>query len=281
MQLALYAVPAAFVLLFALEQAFPLRRTKSPLLRRLFVNACVAALALGVAAILVRPLALALLEHSSGFGVLSVVTLPRWAQWMAGFLLLDLSFYYWHRGNHAWRFLWRFHNAHHVDPDLDTSTAFRFHFMEIGFSAGFRAIQVVTIGGPPSIFIAYELAFQLNTLFQHSNVRLPVTAERWLSRVLVTPRMHGVHHSKVREENNSNWSSVFSFWDRAHGTLRLNVPQSEVDVGMAGYSLPGDNRVENIVLMPFRRQRDYWRGADGQDQIERSSAERSPSRMAE
>jgi sterol desaturase/sphingolipid hydroxylase (fatty acid hydroxylase superfamily) len=149
------------------------------------------------------------------------------------------------------------------------STAFRFHFMEIGFSAAFRVVQILVIGGPPSIFIAYELTFQLNTLFQHSNVRLPIAAERWLSCVLVTPRMHGVHHSQVREENNSNWSSVFSFWDRGHRTLRLNVPQSQVDIGIPAYSRRGDNRFDNVLLMPFRRQRDYWRGPDGEEQVER------------
>lgn len=269
MQLALYALPVAFMLLFALERAVPLRTPKRPLLQRLLVNAGIAVLALGAAAILVRPVALALLERSTGFGLLSLFVLPRTVQWIVGLLLLDLSFYYWHRANHAWSFLWRFHNAHHVDPDLDVSTAFRFHFVEIGFSAAFRAVQILMIGGPPSIFIAYELAFQLNTLFQHSNVRLPIAVERWLSRVLVTPRMHGIHHSQVREENNSNWSSVFSFWDRGHGTLRLNVPQSHVDVGIPGYSLPADNRFDHVLLMPFRRQRDYWRRPDGGQLVER------------
>src|SRR5213076_3351242 len=107
------------------------------------------------------------------------------AQGVIGFLLLDVSFYYWHRANHAWPFLWRFHNAHHVDPDLDVSTAVRFHFVEIGFSAAFRALQVTLIGGTPWVFVAYEMAFQLNTLFQHSNMRLPVALERALVLVLV------------------------------------------------------------------------------------------------
>jgi sterol desaturase/sphingolipid hydroxylase (fatty acid hydroxylase superfamily) len=64
------------------------------------------------------------------------------AQWIVAFLLLDLTFYYWHRANHVWPWLWRFHNVHHVDPDLDASTSFRFHFFEIGFSAAFRAAQI-------------------------------------------------------------------------------------------------------------------------------------------
>lgn len=35
-------------------------------------------------------------------------------------------------------------------------------------------------------------------------------------------------------ETNSNWSTIFSFWDRLHGTLRLDVPQASVDIGIAG-----------------------------------------------
>ena len=265
MQFALYALPVAFLLLLALEQAFPLRRAKRPLLPRLVVNFCVGVLALTVAAILVKPVASVLLEQASrqSFGLVPLLPLPDAARLVIGFLLLDVSFYYWHRANHAWRFLWRFHNAHHIDPDLDVSTAYRFHFLEIGFSAGFRVVQIGLIGGEPWVFIAYELVFQLNTLFQHSNVRLPIAVERWLSLVLVTPRMHGIHHSQIREENNSNWSSVFSCWDRLHGSLRLNIPQAQVRIGIPGYSLSEDNRVVNILVMPFQKQRDYWRDPSG------------------
>lgn len=263
MQFALYALPVVFLFLLALEQGVPLRKAKRPLLRRLVVNACVGVLALVAAAAIVNPLASTLLSHTSEFGLLSLVAMPEGAQWIIGFLLLDVSFYYWHRANHALRFLWRFHNAHHIDPDLDVSTAYRFHFAEVGFSAAFRAVQIALIGGSPAVFIAYELVFQLNTLFQHSNVRLPIVAERWLNLVLVTPRMHGIHHSQVREENNSNWSSVFSCWDRLHGSLRLNIPQAQVAIGIAGYSLPQDNQVNNVLVMPFRRQRAYWRSPGG------------------
>ena len=265
MQFALYAIPLVFFTLLILERIFPLRQAQRPLLVRFWVNFCVAALALSTAAVLVRPVASGLMHRMSEqpYGALSLMPMPQAAHWVIGFLLLDLSFYYWHRANHALPFLWRFHNAHHIDPDLDVSTAFRFHFLEIGFSAAFRAVQIVLIGGSPAIFLAYEFVFQANTLFQHSNVRVPIAVERWLSLILVTPRMHGIHHSQVREENNSNWSSVFSFWDRLHLTLRLNVPQAQVEIGIPGYSLPEDNRVVNVLAMPFRKQRDYWRNPQG------------------
>ena len=275
-------VPSVFLALFMLERVFPLRRAKSPLGSRLLVNAVVSSLAIAIGLALVRPAAATVLSFVSerDWSLASVVSGNALVQAVLGFALLDLSFYYWHRANHTWPFLWRFHNAHHVDPDLDVSTAVRFHFVEIGFSAAFRALQAMLIGGTPWVFVAYETAFHLNTLFQHSNLRLPVGVERLLVLVLVTPRMHGIHHSKRFHEANSNWSSVFSCWDRLHGTLRLDVPQSALDIGIAGYARPEDNTVAAILAMPFREQRDYWHGASGDEPSMRQRAANG-SRLAE
>jgi sterol desaturase/sphingolipid hydroxylase (fatty acid hydroxylase superfamily) len=260
LSLSIPVVLIAIAILFALERAFPLRRQKEPLRRRLAVNAAVAALAIAAALMIVRPVASWLLEEVSQnrWGLTGIVPMPVLLQVVATFLLLDLSFYYWHRANHARPFLWRFHNVHHVDPDLDISTSVRFHFLEIAFSAAFRALQVVVIGGELWMFVTYESAFQANTLFQHSNIRLPITIERWIVLIFVTPRMHGIHHSKRFHDVNSNWSSVFSWWDRLHGTLNLNVPQAAIDIGVPGYSKPGDNRILELLLMPLHPQRSYW-----------------------
>ena len=250
----------AIAILFAVERTFPLRKQKQPLGRRLVVNSAVAALAIAAALMIVRPVASWMLEEVSQnrWGLTGITRMPVLLQAVVTFLLFDLSFYYWHRANHVWPFLWRFHNVHHVDPDLDLSTSFRFHFLEIALSAAFRALQVVVIGGEPWMLVVYESVFQLNTLFQHSNIRLPITIERWMVLIFVTPRMHGIHHSKRFYEVNSNWSSVFSWWDRLHGTLNLNVPQAAIDIGVPGYSEPQDNHILQLLLMPLRPQRSYW-----------------------
>jgi len=195
---------------------------------------------------------------------------------------MDLAFYYWHLANHRIPLLWRFHNVHHTDPELDVSTAFRFHFGEIALSSFFNVIQISLIGISPWAFAVYQLVFQSEVLFHHSNLRLPIAFERLLSKVLVTPRMHGIHHSQVHRENNSNFGTVFPWWDRFHRTLGLNIPQSEVVVGIPAYSLPADNSVPNALLMPFRKQRDYWRSPDGTEvQRDKSVAESNPTRLAE
>jgi sterol desaturase/sphingolipid hydroxylase (fatty acid hydroxylase superfamily) len=252
-------------LLFLLERVQPLRRRTRGLASRLAVNLVVSALAFAVAAVLIRPIVAWLTHWTAGqpFGLAYLVPLPEAARAALAFLLMDLSFYYWHMANHRVPFLWRFHNVHHVDPDLDVSTALRFHFGEVGLSAGFRVLQISLIGVSPLVYLIYEFAFQANTLFHHSNVRLPIAQERMLNLLVVTPRMHGIHHSQVRNENNSNFSVVLSWWDRLHRTVRLNVPQSALEIGIPGYTKPDDYGLWSALGMPFRPHREYWRGPDG------------------
>ena len=252
-------------LLFVIERRAALRRSSRPLLGRLIVNVGLSVLTFAVAMVLVRPTALAVLQWAADkpFGLLHIVPMPVGAQFVVAFLLMDLTFYWWHVANHRIPFLWRFHNVHHIDPDLDVSTAFRFHFGEVALSAGFRVVQVSAIGLSAWMFAIYELVFQANTAFHHSNVRLPIRIERLLNLMLVTPRMHGIHHSQVRDETNSNYSVVFSWWDRLHRTLGLNIPQSDLVIGVPGYADRADNRLWNDLLLPFRSQRDYWRRRDG------------------
>ncbi|MEX0798516.1 MAG: sterol desaturase family protein, partial [Bacteriovoracaceae bacterium] len=146
-------VMGLFILLFALERVFPLRLPSRRLLPRLTTNFFMAGLTLVIALLLVRPSALTAMSMSSeySFGLLNLFEGSFEIKFLFGFLLLDLSFYYWHRLNHKWPFLWRFHNTHHIDPDLDTSTAFRFHFGEVALSSIFRFAQVIVIG--PTLFI--------------------------------------------------------------------------------------------------------------------------------
>lgn len=254
-----------FVILFICERWLPLRQPTQPQGRRLLVNLSVSALAIGAAAALVQPAAASTLDFvsSRGFGLLSWIELPAAVRFMTAFALLDLSFYYWHLANHKIPFLWRFHNVHHVDRDLDVSTAFRFHFFEVAMSAGFRVVQILVLGVSAFEFAIYELVFQMGTLFHHSNLRLPLPVERRLNLILVTPRMHGIHHSEVRRENNSNFSVVFPWWDRLHGTLLLSIPQSRLVIGIPGYAEITDKRLREALLMPFKRQRDYWLKDDG------------------
>src|SRR5687767_13095394 len=167
-----------FVALFVWERWAPLRQARQEMAGRLLVNLSISALAIGTAAALVAPAGATALQYVSnrGFGLLSWVELPATARFVVGFMLLDLTFYYWHLANHKIPFLWRFHNVHHIDRDLDVSTAFRFHFGEVAMSAGFRVSQILLLGVSSVEFAIYEVIFQAGTLFHHSNLRLPLRA---------------------------------------------------------------------------------------------------------
>jgi sterol desaturase/sphingolipid hydroxylase (fatty acid hydroxylase superfamily) len=273
---------AGYIALFALERALPLRRPKVRLLPRLVVNVAISAMAFAAAAAIVKPATAGTLDFTAkmSFGLIPLAGLSGALEIVAALLLLDLGFYYWHVANHRIALLWRFHNVHHIDPDLDVSTAFRFHFLEVGFSGAFRALQLIVIGPSLTAFVIYEIAFQLGTLFHHSNVRLPIFLERVLNKVFVTPRMHGIHHSDVREENLSNFGVVFPWWDQLHGTLWLNVPQADVVIGIPGYSQPEDNRLWHALAMPFRRQREYWRTSGGRRLRRNTAAAATEHRLA-
>ena len=253
-------VAAVVVPLLILETRFSRRQAKRAKAKRFVINGAISGIALVMGAYVVGPVALKLAARSSekSFGLLQIIPLPSAVEVVLGFVLLDLSFYYWHRANHAFPFFWRFHNVHHVDPDLDVSTSFRFHFGEVFFSVGFRALQIYLLGISLLTYLIYELAFQCSTLFHHSNVRLPIKVERALNNIIVTPRMHGIHHSIVKDEANSNYSVIFRWWDLMHGTLKLNLKQSDIVIGVPAYSDPNDNRILNLLILPFRKQREYW-----------------------
>jgi sterol desaturase/sphingolipid hydroxylase (fatty acid hydroxylase superfamily) len=271
--------------LFVHERRFPLRPRTTAVLDRLRVNVVVSAVGFAAAALVVRPLISLAIARSAGSPAGDAVPVSgalTGAKLALQFLGMDLLFYYWHRLNHRVPFLWRFHDVHHIDPDLDVTTAFRFHFGEIALSGAFRTVQVLVVAPPAPLYAVYEIVFQTATLFHHSNLRLPIAFERALNRVVVTPRMHGIHHSQVRRETDSNYGVVFTWWDRLHRTITLHVPQALVTIGVPGYSRPDDNTIAKAFAMPFTEQHATWATPDGKP-VERNSAMLAPdaSRLAE
>ena len=254
----------AFGALLWLERRRPLRREVEPKLRRTARNLAVAGIGAVALQLTERPVALELatLVEQHNVGLLKLLRLPVWLETVLAVALLDYTLYVWHVLTHKVPFLWRFHVAHHVDLDLDASTALRFHFGELALSVPWRAAQLIIIGVSPIAYSTWQTFVFLSIMFHHSNVELPISLERRLNRLIVTPRMHGIHHSIVREETNSNWSSGLTIWDRLHGTLRLNVPQGEITIGIPAYRKPEDVELLKILPMPFGEQRSTWQLPD-------------------
>jgi sterol desaturase/sphingolipid hydroxylase (fatty acid hydroxylase superfamily) len=232
------ALALLFVVLLGVERLLPLRVRVEPGPRRLGRNLVLGGISLGISELLTVPLVLPLADWvaTRRLGLLGL--LPGLAApWrvLLGVLLLDYTLWWWHWLNHRVRWLWRLHLVHHADPDLDASTGLRFHAGEMVLSVGYRAAQVALLGVSAPALAAYQALLFASVAFHHSNTRLPFGLERVLVHVLVTPRMHGIHHSDYREETDSNYASLLSVWDRLHGTLRLGVAAASVRIGVPAY----------------------------------------------
>ncbi|MBI3312110.1 MAG: sterol desaturase family protein, partial [Candidatus Omnitrophica bacterium] len=153
-------------------------------------------------------------------GVLHWFSLPGWLSGLFGFLLFDFWMYVWHRANHGVSWLWRFHRVHHSDLAMDATTALRFHAGEMILSVLLRLAVIPLLGITLGQLLLYELILQPVILFHHSNVALPERWDRLLRLLVVSPNMHRVHHSDIPAETNSNYASIFSFWDRLGRTHR-------------------------------------------------------------
>ena len=253
-------VAGTFLTLAILERLRPLRRPVEPALRRTGRNLAIAALGAIALQVVEMPIvapAAAAVERRR-WGVLKRLRLPVWLEVCAAVLLMDYTLYVWHVLTHRVPALWRFHAVHHIDLDLDASTAVRFHFGELMLSTPWRLAQVVAIGTSPLALSIWQTGLLMSILFHHSNLELPLAIERRLGRVFVTPRMHGIHHSQVQSETDSNWSSGLTVWDWLHGTLELNVPQNRITIGVPAYQDPNDVTLPKMVVLPFGRQRPYW-----------------------
>ncbi len=238
----------------------PLRKTHQDKLRRNARNAAMSLMTAATVSLAEKPAVspLGKVMERNRWGLLKLRRLPVSLELFLSVLLLDYTLFIWHFLTHKLPLLWRFHQVHHVDLDMDASTALRFHAGEMLLSVPWRAAQVLLLGISPRGLALWQTLTLAEILFHHGNVRLPYALERRLVRFIVTPRMHGIHHSAVREETDSNWSTIFSWPDALHGTLRLNVPQDKITVGIPAYRNPDELTLGKLVKMPFTASRPSW-----------------------
>jgi sterol desaturase/sphingolipid hydroxylase (fatty acid hydroxylase superfamily) len=240
--------------LYVVERLWPLRPRKEPGPARVGRNLVIGLLAGATTAASEGPVVAPVqrLAEQRRLGLLRWLPAPRALRAVLGFLLLDYTLYLWHRLNHRVPFLWRFHAVHHIDLDLDSTTGLRFHFGELALAAGFRAAQVLLLGVDRDTLRVWQQMLVVSVMFHHSNLELPIDVERRLVPFLVTPRMHGIHHSTRSKDMDSNYSSLLSWWDRLHRSLRLNVPQASVTIGVQGFSRPEEVTLAASLALPFR-----------------------------
>lgn len=236
---------AAFFTLFVLERIFAAERGRGDL-ARLWRNGVLWLSLLALSPLIVLPLARIAADNQlwarpDGWsGALSLAF---------DILLLDLWAYRIHKAYHEVPLLRRFHRVHHLDQHLDTTSAVRFHPGEVAISALLRVPPIVILAIPFEHVVIYETALLAGSLFHHSNVKLPPRFEAALSRVIVTPSIHWVHHHAVPADTNSNYAALFSVWDRLFATASKTSRSPGMAIGLEGVA---DKSAAALMLMPFR-----------------------------
>lgn len=194
------------------------------------------------------------LAQQQGSGLFNQLALPYWLEAGLAFLALDCLIYWQHRLFHAIPLLWRLHRVHHSDIEFDATTALRFHPVEILLSMTIKMVAVAALGAPVAAVLVFEIALNATAMFNHSNLRLPPALDRVLRRVLVTPDMHRVHHSVLREEHNRNFGFNLPWWDHLFGsyTAQPAAGHEQMQIGLPQFRDPAEQRLLRLLAQPVR-----------------------------
>jgi len=251
---------AAFVgvllLLLGAQEAWPRRAKPARRGPRWAVNLSLVAIDT-VFVRLVVPLgaaAAALWAARNGIGLFNQLPWPAVLEAALSFLALDALIYWQHRLFHQLPPFWRLHRMHHSDLEFDTTTGVRFHPVEIAVSMLIKIGAVVALGVPAIAVIAFEVALNATSLFNHSNLRLPAAVDRALRLVLVTPDMHRVHHSVHRREHDSNYGFNLSWWDHLFRSYTGQPVEghTQMRIGLHAFRDGAEQRLLPLLAQPLK-----------------------------
>ena len=245
-----------------LELILPKRKLIVPKGRRWFTNlgiSVTAALVLRAMAALAVPvaaIAAAFYAQANGIGLLNNVAWPDWVKIVIALAALDLAIWAQHLASHKIPILWRLHQVHHADRDIDVTTAVRFHPIEIALSMLWKIVVVVPLGASPLAVFLFEVILNGCAMFNHANIDLPPWLDRTLRLFVVTPDMHRVHHSALRREHDSNYGFNLSLWDRVFRTYTAQPEGGHqgMTIGLTPYQSEAPTRFGWSLWLPFRKQ---------------------------
>ncbi|HKU52502.1 MAG TPA: sterol desaturase family protein [Nitrospira sp.] len=237
------------------EQVAPRRKLTESKLRRWSGNLTIVILNTVLARLLFMGgiVATAAMAQDHGWGILNWVEGPAWFELAVAILAFDFIIYWQHQIFHHVPILWRFHMLHHSDLDLDVSSGVRFHPIEIIISTGVKALSVLVLGAAPLAVVIFEILLNSTSLFNHSNIQMPLSLDRVLRWFIVTPDMHRIHHSTDVRETNSNYGFNVSWWDRLFGTYRSQpaLGQTGMRIGLEHLGPPVCLNLFMMLRFPF------------------------------
>ncbi len=254
---------AAFVLVFGLMAWLELQQPKRSLRHRRFArwptNLAIVTIdsalvrAMAVFTIPLAAIAAAHYAERHEVGLAHLLDLPALIAVPLSILALDFALWLQHLASHKIPGLWRLHRMHHADQDIDVTTAIRFHPIEIALSMLWKIVWVLALGAPPIAVLLFEIILSSGAVFNHANVSLPPRLDRFLRGFVVTPDMHRVHHSVIREEHTSNYGFNFPFWDWIFRTYtpEPSAGHGGMTIGLTPYQGDGPTHLVWCLRLPF------------------------------
>lgn len=239
-------------LLWALESIIPLYKFRNSRVRHAMPNV-VLTLMLVITNLSLSFSSAYLADFSvcNGIGLFSFLSLSSWSQIILGVLALDLFAYFAHVLLHKSWLGWQFHRVHHSDNAVDVTTAFRQHPGETIWRILWQLAAIVVFGIPLWVVIVYLIFSGLNAELEHANIRLNRRVDRLLRLLVVTPNMHKVHHSRDQRETDSNYSNIFSLWDRLFGTYTGAIDFRRLNYGLDGFDVKERQTLSGVLKTPF------------------------------
>lgn len=245
-----------FAMLAVAECVAPRRKRPISRKRRWFGNLAIVAINTMVLRLVfpLVPVGVALVAQQRGWGLFNNVKVPGPVAFVISVVLLDFVVYLQHVMFHAVPLFWRIHRMHHGDRDLDVTSGLRFHPLEIVLSMLIKMAAVLLIGPSVLAVITFEVLLNATSMFNHSNLYIPLGFDRILRWFVVTPDMHRVHHSVIPKETDSNFGFNLPWWDRLLGTYRAQPRDGHdgMTIGLTEYLGQDTMTLRWMLLVPFR-----------------------------
>jgi sterol desaturase/sphingolipid hydroxylase (fatty acid hydroxylase superfamily) len=240
---------ASIFLFITLENIFPFFEFKSSFPQRTYPNLLLAIINITLSNFSLVILLNLIWQQNSWHGLLNWINSP-WLAAGISFLVLDLYMYFWHRLMHISPLGWRFHQVHHVEISMNTSTAYKFHPIEVVASGFPKLCLIWLLGIKPGYLLFYEVILSVELIFHHSNLSMPWKLDKYMSYLIVTPNYHRLHHSQVIKESQSNYASFFTIWDQVFKSYAYPKYPEKIQLGLSEYHQ--DLNIIKLIFLPFR-----------------------------
>jgi sterol desaturase/sphingolipid hydroxylase (fatty acid hydroxylase superfamily) len=252
----LMALVILCALLWSLESIVPLYRHQNSRVRHALPNvALMLILVLTNLALSFSSAYLAGFTVRHGVGLFFLADLSVWTEVIFGVLALDLFAYFAHVLLHKSWLGWQFHRVHHSENAVDVTTTFRQHPGEAVWRILWQLAAVLVFGLPLWVVIVYLILSSLNAQIEHANIKMNNGLDGFLRLVIVTPHMHKVHHSRDQRQTDSNYSNIFSFWDRIFATYTAKIDFQKLHYGLDGFDAEERQTLRALLKMPFTSYR--------------------------